>query len=388
MPKIVQSFISVSCKQIQSFSNVDILNLIPPETLTKIKETDSNPLFQAYSICHEGNSTPTIIGEGPKPISWTKRAIQSLKNIVTKGVKFFLGHNEDNSTEGRQELGEVVADTQQEIDGVLHHIVIGYFPDREKVIDTDICSQEADWDLFETAKNYIADKINELTGIALGDSDYEKPAFKGARRLGMIQAFESGVESINKKKGVQDMDLSTISFNELAGELKRRQLKPSQICSIDDIKSDREFKFVFDEIETLKTTILEKEDKIKTLEDDKTELGTQVQVSTASKRFDTLIGNQSAPLTEKQKTFIKTSFSKRLDINKINNVTDEGLQTFITDRLEDYKIDVESELINDDPVDTKPGDNINDDTKTKQVDKDDLTKKENNPLLKEDFEPG
>jgi len=89
MPKIVQSFISVSCKQIQSFSNVDILNLIPPETLTKIKETDSNPLFQAYSICHEGNSTPTIIGEGPKPISWTKKAIQSLKNIV-KGSQVFL----------------------------------------------------------------------------------------------------------------------------------------------------------------------------------------------------------------------------------------------------------------------------------------------------------
>lgn len=384
--KIIQSFLSIACKQLQSFSNSEILNMIPPDVLEKIKEKDPNPFFQAYSICHEGNTIPTIIGEGPKPISWTKKAIQSLKNIVTKGIKFFLGHNKDNSTEGREELGEVVADTQQEIDGILHHIVVGYFPDKEKVIETDICSQEADWDLFETGKNYIADKITKLTGIALGNSEYEQPAFKGAKRLGMIQAFENDGDTINKNKGVHDMDLSAIDYTIIAEELKRRvvgrNLKPSQIFSLDDIKADKDCDSIFRETEQGNVKIKELEDKIKTLEDDKITLGTQVQVSTASKRFDKLIDNQVAPLTEKQKAFIKSSFSARLDSNKISDVTDEGLQTFVTNRLEDYKIDVENKLINDEVVDPQ----LNVDTKNIQVDKNDLTKKVNNPLLKTDFE--
>jgi cation transport regulator len=381
--KQINAFVNIVCKKIEALSGIDILKLIPQEKLQEIKQKDPHPYFQAYSICHEGTSTPTVIGEGPKPIHWTKKAIQSLKNIITKGVKFFMGHNEDNSTENRQELGEVVADTQQEIDGELHHIVVGYFPDKEKVANTDICSQEANWDLFETAKNYIADKITELTGIALGNSDYERPAFKGAKRLAMVQAFKIKAEETGQKIGVQEMDLNTIPFDTLIGELKRRNFFPSEAFTIDDLKADRNFKSLFDDtkIKQLEEKLKVSEDKIKVLEGEKVDLGKQIQVSTASKRFEKLLNEQEDPLTGKQKLYLKTHFNTYLEQNRINDVTDEGLNGFITNKLGDYRIDTESGVFKE--VDDLP---INENQENINVEPNDYTKTENNPLLKEDYE--
>lgn len=181
--------ISLQCLKLSSLSSDDILALIDPQTISRIKATDAHPFFQAYSICHEGVSQPTILGEKSKPIHWTRAAVESIKNVVRKGIKFFRGHNKDNSTDDREALGEIVADTQKEIDGKLHHIVIGYFPDKAKVESADVCSQEADWNLFENAGKWFAGTMQKLTGIALSNSAIDEPAFEGAVRLGMVQAF-------------------------------------------------------------------------------------------------------------------------------------------------------------------------------------------------------
>jgi len=176
--------------RLQAFSQNEILELIDPAVLQEIKAKDEHPFFQMYSICHEGNSKPKIIGEDNKtPMTWTRKAIQSIKNVIKRGINFFKNHNEDNSTNNRPSLGEIVGYTEKMIDGVLHGLTIGYFPPdkREEAKKLDICSQESVWNFIENSGQLIADSIESLTGIALSDSKEDTPAFAGAKRLGMVQ---------------------------------------------------------------------------------------------------------------------------------------------------------------------------------------------------------
>jgi hypothetical protein len=176
--------------EIQAIDENQILSMIDHDTLEGIKAKNPHPCFKAYSLCHTGISKPKILGQGVAPISWTRAAIQSIKNVITKGVKFFHLHNADNSTSGREALGEVVASKEMEIGEKLHHVVIGYFPNPEKVKDKDIISQESLWDFIKDGSQIIADKICELTGIAMSSSSVDKPAFSDARLLAAVQCFD------------------------------------------------------------------------------------------------------------------------------------------------------------------------------------------------------
>lgn len=376
----IQSFLTLVCQKLQAFDRSQILSVIPAEVLRKIKEKDEHPFFQAYSICHEGVSTPRLIGDTAKPISWTRRAIQSLKKIITKGVKFFAGHNEDNSTEGRQVLGEIIADTQQVIDGKLHHIVISYHsPDvREKVKNYDVCSQEANWNFIEAGNGLIANSIRKLTGIALSNSNVNKPAFSGAVRLGMVQAFdetdgeepEPKIEPKGKTGKDIKMDLTTINFSDLIGEVKRRQTFPSQIYSLDEIKQDNKFLPVFTELESLKTKLTEKDTEIETIKNENKTLVMEGQKATAKERLNSIM--QSVNVTELQKNWIEKSFEK----GKIEDYTDDSLKSFVTSELDNFK-DYAPLLSNGKDLDLEKN--------RTPSDTDDMTKAENNPLLEEDY---
>jgi hypothetical protein len=305
--------------KMQALSTVDVLAMVPGDVLARIKEIDAHPFFQAYSICHEGTSTPTVLGDTAKPITWMRRAVQSIKNAIVKGVKFFTGHNSDSSTEGRDALGEVVASREQEIDGQLHHVVVGYFPDKERVKDFDICSQEADWDLVQTPMGWLADKMDKLTGIALASSKVDKPAFSGARRLGMVQAFniEPG-EPGNKEKTMSE--LQTCTFPELLAELQKRQVYPSQAFTRDQIKADRNFSADFEKAEKYDAvnTALEAEkvshkaiaDKLKVTETEVATAKRGAELVTAKARLEKLA--KDINLTEKQAAFVLKRFSDKV----------------------------------------------------------------------------
>lgn len=230
MPTI-QAYLSLQCLS-SSLTSSEIMALIDPETISRIKATDPHPFFQAYSICHEGTSQPTILGDTARPIHWTRAAVQSIKKIVLKGVKFFKGHNEDNSTDKREALGEIVANSEREIDGKLHHIAIGYFPDKSKVSDSDICSQEANWNLFENAGKWFADTIEKMTGIALSNSKVDKPAFADARRLGMVQAFvlQAGGPGSGRRPegGSSDDELHNNATNQEVADFIENKIKENE----------------------------------------------------------------------------------------------------------------------------------------------------------------
>lgn len=190
---MIRQNISLIALKIQSFSENEIMDMIDKNTLEEIKAKDPHPFFQLYSICHEGESRPKIVGETNRPpMLWTRKAIQSIAGVIKKGINFFLGHNADNSTNNRDSFGEIVGYAEKEIKGNLHSLVVGYFPPdkRDEAKKLDICSQESEWTFIEEAGKLVADSIQVLTGIALSNSEKDTPAFAGAKRLGIVQCFK------------------------------------------------------------------------------------------------------------------------------------------------------------------------------------------------------
>jgi hypothetical protein len=367
--KTIKAYLSLQCLT-SSLTSSEIMALIDNDTITKIKATDPHPFFQAYSICHEGTSQPSILGDTARPIHWTRAAVQSIKNIILKGIKFFKGHNADNSTENRESLGEIVASTEREIGGKLHHIAVGYFPNKEKVSDSNICSQEANWNLFEQAGHWFAETIDKLTGIALSNSKVDKPAFADAKRLGMVQAFTAEEGDKNNKAGDAKMDLNTVPFSELVTEVKRRNTFPTQIFSLDEIKKDREIIPFFEKLEKLEKEITAKDKSLKDLEVEKTTLSKKIEsVTVKDKLAKILTDNKLVTVTDTQRKFIEKRFKG------IEDTSDEGIKKYIESEIVEYKSMIE--------ILGAPKDEIvsNDDTTSVT----DATKAKNNPLLEEDF---
>ena len=382
--KQTQSFVALKSRGIRALTGVDILSLVPADVLAHIRESDPHPFLQAYSICHEGTSTPTVLGDTARPIHWTRAAVQSIKAKVLKGVKFFLGHNEDNSTEGRASLGEVVWDGQKEIDGVLHHVVVGYFPDRKAVEDKDICSQEGEWDFVEEAGKWFADKLSRITGIALSSSAHDSPAFSGARRLAAVQALDD-IEYVDDPEKVDDVkpkakqkekhrmdDLTVVPFGELTAELKRRTTFPSQLFTVEDLKNDRAFGKLFADNEQLDKKAKELEVELAKVKEEAIAKDKTLMAQTAKTRFEKLVDGMT--LTPKQKAFVKGSFPAKLD-----DASDESLQKFVSTKLEDYKVAARAFGVKDElPEQSSDGGQ-------KQTDAEDLTKTAGNELLEEDL---
>jgi hypothetical protein len=372
----VRCYVKIQCLD-NILSNEEILNLIPEDTLKKIKEKDEHPLLQAYSIGHEGKATPTIIGKKTPVIEWPRKAIQSMKNLVLKGIKFFIGHNKDNSTTDRKSYGEVIANTEKEIDGKLHHIVIGHFPDKEAVKDKDICSQEGEWDFIQTASKWIADKAYEITGIILGKSSEDKPAFPGAKRIGMVQAFsvvENNIENnINDGKEKNSMpekiDLTQISFSDLVQEAQRRNIRPGDLFKWEDLKNERRFKDEWKKIDDLEKASIEKDKKLETMENSIKQYEAEKEKSSSADRYSKILDTMT--LTDKQKETLKDSFDPSL----VNDVSEEGLKNYAGVQLKLYSSFVKSHDIKVDlPDNNESGDKNNDDNK-------DITKPENNEFL-------
>ena len=308
----------------------EIKSNIPDEVIKDIKTKDSNPIFSAYSVLQEGVSKPRVIGEGITPITWTRSIIEKCKNIFTKSVQFFKGHNTDNTTKDRKSLGEVVSSFQKVIGDKLHQIVIGYFPTKEN--DYDVCSIEADIEMTETDNGIIATAIDKITGIALGNSQYDKPAFTDAIRLGTIQAFEdnadnnqtSNTKTTNNKKSGDDME---IKFDDVQKAIRDMNIYPHQIYDEVTMKNDRVYGKMFDEMqkftesETLtKKEIEERDNKIKELEK-------QLFKVTAKEK---LVSHYPAGLTDKQKAFIE----KRFNPETLND--DDEIKSFVESSVKEY----------------------------------------------------
>lgn len=393
--KAIQSFVNLQGFQANDFTEQQILEMIPKETLNKIKEKDAHPFFQVYSICHPGVSTPKVLNAENKPITWVTKAVQSIKNLVLKGVKLFSGHNKDNSTDNREVIGEVVHDFQQEINGDLHHLVITYHNPkvRNEAKQYDICSQEAVWNLIETAKGYLAGKIEKLTGIALGKSDNEAPAFAGAQRRGMVQAMIQSFDEQRQPERSQSMgigieDFGKITITQLKQICEERNVWPWQIFTEDQIKNDKIFGKIYhentklkEEIDQVAKTITEKDKQISEFNQKENQLKLTNYRETAKKRIDRMM--QLGNVTETQKKFVELKFNP--ENLTIEQLTDEALQNTLNQILSERQRLAAAGIITDKTETPPTPGNDKKENGGGPGDPGDYTKKANNELLTEDL---
>jgi hypothetical protein len=242
--------------------------------------------------------------------------IRTIAEKIKEGTKFFLGHGETNDHAGRESVGEIVSSFVKEIGGRLSHIIVGHFPNAEKVQDMDVCSMEAD--VYTDPENIVGD-VNEISGIALGSSDKENPAFPGALRLGTVQCF--GETKKNKETEI-------MNFEEVRKAVREMNIYPRQLFSLDDIKNDREFGKLFTDNETLKTENEKLTKEKKEIGDKSAEAIRSLDVSNANKKLETFL----VDLTDKQKSFI----TKRFNPENVENLTDEGLKEFVENTKKEF----------------------------------------------------
>lgn len=246
--------------------------------------------------------------------------IRRIAEKIKEGTKFFLGHGATNDTEGRESVGEIVASFVKEVGGRLSHIIVGHFPNEEKVKDMDVCSMEAD--IYTDTDNIVGD-VNEISGIALGSSDKENPAFPGALRLGTVQCFdESGQNSRMKEK---DMALT---FEEIKTAVRQMNIYPHQLFDMEDIKNDRTFSKVFTDGEILKIENEKLKKEKSEIETKSKEAIRQLDVSSAAAKLNTFMED----LTDKQKKFITKLFKPE----SIEKLDDDGIKEFVENAKKEF----------------------------------------------------
>ena len=240
-----------------------------------------------------------------------------LKDLVKTGTKFFVDHGTDNSHEDRKPVGEVIASGIREISGVLSNIIVGHFPNKDDVKDLDVCSMEAN---IQTENDVVSD-VDDISGIALGNSDVSHPAFAGATRLATVQCF---IEKDAKPKENREMadEPRELTFDQVLAGVKKLNVFPWQLFDLETMKKDTTYGKIFTENARLTADNERLTGELKTTTDKSAEAVKQADIASAGTRIDTILGEGH---TQKQIAFIKGRFNP----DKVEDLTDEGLKKFV-----------------------------------------------------------
>ena len=301
-------------------SEEEIRQNLPKEVLEKVKGKKLIP----YIIAHEGESKPKVLAEGTSRIlRWPRAVIRRAAEKIKDGAKFFIAHGKDNSLEGRESVGEVIGSFVKETVNGLQAIALGVLTDKAK--DMDVCSIEAN--IHESGG--IVGDINDISGIALGSSDKDSPAFPGARRLAAIQCFSDDTGGDPDKEIPGEGRDKMPTFGEIKQAVKDLNIYPNQLFTEEDIKADRKFGKVYDERDSFKTkaeTAEKERDDIKKKSEDAVKAN---EKATATERLEKMLPDG---LTEKQKSFIKRNFNPE----KIEDLSDDGLNGFVENAQKEF----------------------------------------------------
>jgi hypothetical protein len=304
-------------------------------------------------------SRPKVLGEGSSILRWSRAVIHRLAQKIKEGTKFFVDHGENtNSHDGRNAVGQVLTSFVKDIGGKLSNIIIGHFPDKESVNNADVCSMEAD---IETNGDYV-DDVDNVTGVALGNSNVDSPAFPGAVRLNMVQCFDNDNTDDKKQSGRGDQKMpEKITFQDVKNAVKEMNIFPRQLYTVEDLQNDNTFGKIFAENSTLKaeTERLTKENE--TLNNTSKEAIRATEVQKANGVIEKMM---SEGFSDKQRTFIKNRFKpetlEKLDENSLKEHLENEKKVF----AETAKLFGSDETVN---TDTGAGGSDNDDSTSESM---------------------
>lgn len=157
-----------------------------------IKLSDEHPFFFGATVAHEGVSRGKIAGQGSREKHWPDTAITSLtQKLNESAAPVFLGHGGGDrasygsvvsafSENGQAQAVSYIQDSDGRNKDLARRI-------REGELNT--VSIEADLVLQAEDDRLTVVQVEQVTGLALGDSRWERPGFAGARVLAAVQEF-------------------------------------------------------------------------------------------------------------------------------------------------------------------------------------------------------
>lgn len=222
--------------ELQEMAADEILDHVPASAYKRIKKDDPKAEFRAYVIGHEGESTGKVVGIGRVIKKWARSAIQNITERLVLGTKVFHLHEMTNEHEGRKPIGEVVGKVLSDIAGKLSSIAIMYIYPSYRDIPLDVASIEADINLPETINpnaRVVDVDVEDITAIALGNSQTQKPGFAGATLIASLQEFADAASHEKPPKEGEHM-----TPDEIKKAIRDAKLKPSDLFGSDEIADD------------------------------------------------------------------------------------------------------------------------------------------------------
>lgn len=218
---------------ILEMASSEIMSHIPANIYEEIKAKDPHPEFRAYVIGHEGISEGTVVGRGDMVKRWFASAIEKIVEKLQYGTKIFHNHAKTNVHSGRGVIGHIVGKAKQIIDDSLSAIAIAYIKPDYRDLKLDVASIEADVTLSDDRDSGIYDaNVEDITGIALGNSKFDRPGFPKATLVSQIQAFAK----IQYNKG--DKNMGDITISGVRSFIKAENLVPSDLFGIGELTKD------------------------------------------------------------------------------------------------------------------------------------------------------
>jgi hypothetical protein len=219
----------------QAMAANEILKIIPASEYNRIKAEDPSPIFRAYIVGHEGDSAGKVVGAGTVVARWFRSAIENLYHKIQHGLKIFHEHAATNDLEGRTPIGEIVGKSLRWIKDRLSVVAIAYIKPEFRGLPLDVASIEADINFKEDRlrKIYTAD-VRDVTAIALGNSEFDRPGFAGATLLAQVQAFAN--KKSHEAEGANVEGLTAEDVREFFRTAKG--VKPSDFFGNDALAED------------------------------------------------------------------------------------------------------------------------------------------------------
>lgn len=214
-----------------AMSESEIMAMVPERVYESVKAQDPHPVFKAFVVGQEGEARPNLVGIGPVIQRWFKSAVQALGDKLGIGTKVFNLHAVTNEHTGRVPVGEVVGKAVRRINNILSAVAVTYIYPAFKDMKLDVASIEADVHVDPEAKNQqIEDDLDilDVTGVALGNSEINKPAFPGATLLASLQAFAETTRQGGEK----------MTTEEIRQAIREAKLRASDLFSERDLAAD------------------------------------------------------------------------------------------------------------------------------------------------------
>lgn len=210
----------------------------------------------------------------------------------------------------------------KEIGGKLANIVIGHFPEANDVKELDVCSMEADI----TTENDVVEDVNEISGIALGNSHKEHPAFPGAIRLASVQCFDTEKPGEGERKMGETAPLT---FEQVRAAVKSMNIYAWQLFSLEDIKNDKVYGKLFEDNTLLKAENERLDKENKEISSKNKEALRSVDITKAETKVKELLKEGH---TDKQVKFILNRFKPET----MEDLSDDGLNKFLENTKKEF----------------------------------------------------